>query len=177
MRIRRSFVTGVTLALTLSVPSAAQEGRVELGMDAGLIVSINSDVDNTTSVSVPLQRLRVGFFLSDAISLEPTLALNILSGGGETATTIEAGGSILYHLRTDPTESRLYVRGGAGLSYADIGDFSASQFGISGGVGIKTAGDPISLRFEGVIGYNFENDDFVSSVPIGVLAGVSVITG
>ena len=176
MRIRVATASLGLFGLLLVPSLSAQDGGVELGIDAGFTISIPDEGDNLTSLSVPLQRLRAGFFLSDAMALEPAIAFNVLSGGGSTLTTISASASLLYHLSTDPTASRIYVRGGAGIVYIDA-DGSASQFGIEGGLGVKTAGEPIFLRFEGVFGYNFENDDFQSSIDIGALAGISVVTG
>ena len=176
MRFTRVLAVAGLLTALSSTALFAQQGAVEFGLDAGLIVSINDGTDNLTAVCIPCQRLRIGFFVSDAVSFEPDVALNVLSGGGETLTTFSGGVSLLFHFTPDPDRARVFFRGGAGIDLIDLGG-SASQFNVSGGIGVKTPASPLGVRLEGIAGYGFENDDFVSSFNLGALIGFSFFTG
>ncbi len=176
---RKSFALAAALLLGFAGAAHAQQGDVEFGLDAGLIVSINDGTDNLTSVCIPCQRFRVGFFVSDQISFEPSLALNILSGGGETLTTFVGGPAILYHFTSDPSRARVFLGAGADIAVLDLGSATVSQFGIQGSLGVKApAGNQLAVRLEGIVGYSFENsgDGVPSSVDLGALIGLSFFT-
>jgi hypothetical protein len=176
MRFPRVVLTVGVLAFFSSAAAEAQQGSVEFGIDAGVVASINDNVDNLTSICVPCQRLRIGFFVSDAISFEPAVALNVVTGGGETLTTFSGTASLLYHFTTDPDASRAYFRVGGGVDVVDFGGGSLTQAGVGGGIGIKGPAGGIAIRAEAIAGYNFETDDLVSSIDLGVLLGISFFT-
>ncbi len=173
---RRLTLAAGMLLLVPGGAAFAQQGAVEFGVDAGYELSIVDNSDNVSSVGIPLQNLRIGFFVSDAVSIEPSVALAILSSGGTTLTTFSGAASLLYHLSQDPAQSRMYLRGGAGIAVIDLGSNSVNQMGVSGGIGVKAPAGPLAIRIEGHGGYSFENDDLASSIDLGVLFGISFFT-
>jgi len=173
MRLSRVLTVSGFLMATVAGGVLAQQGDVELGIDSGVTVSIVSDSDNFTTICLPCQRFRVGFFMSDAVSLEPAITLNVLSGGGETLTHFTGGASLLYHFRSDPHRTRVFLRGGAQFTLVDVGGASVNQFAAGGGFGVKVPAGGGAVRLEGIGLYNFENDDFQSSFDLGALIGFS----
>ena len=181
MMTRRLTLAAGMLLLVPGGAAFAQQGAVEFGVDAGYELSIVDNSDNVSSVGIPLQNLRIGFFVSDAVSIEPSVSscassVAILSSGGTTLTTFSGAASLLYHLSQDPAQSRMYLRGGAGIAVIDLGSNSVNQMGVSGGIGVKAPAGPLAIRIEGHGGYSFENDDLASSIDLGVLFGISFFT-
>ena len=87
---------------------------IELGIDGALSYE-SSDNVKTTSITLPVTKFRVGFFVSDAVSFEPSLALQYsrttfessVTGDEETfsgtAYDVDFGLlSFLHRSRTDP---------------------------------------------------------------------------
>src|SRR5215210_7756759 len=67
------------LALVMTATSADAQKKssarpIELGLDGG--ISVGFDNPNVTTVSLPVQALRVGFFMNDNLSLEPRFNFN-----------------------------------------------------------------------------------------------------
>src|SRR5687767_1030226 len=106
------------LALVMTATSAdAQKNStarpIELGMDGG--ISVGFDDPNVTTVSLPVQALRVGFFMNDNISIEPRFNFNSVSGGGVSIRSYSLELGALYHLGGYTKGSGLYVRPFAGI--------------------------------------------------------------
>jgi hypothetical protein len=70
----------------------------------------------------------------------------------------------------------VYFRAGGGIAVVDFGGGSLSQGAVNGGIGVKAPAGALAVRFEGIVGYNFETDDLVSSLDIGGLLGISFFT-
>jgi hypothetical protein len=160
-----------------AAPGAWAQGRpVELGLDAG--VSFNLSDPNVTTISIPVQDLRAGFFLSDAVSLEPRIALNYLKvedSDALTTITLAVGG--LYHFHADRTRAQPYVRPFAGLAYIDVGPDSETQFSAGGGIGIKLPmAERFAARLEGAYVHGFETDALLGSDAINLTVGFSFYT-
>lgn len=175
----------LALALVLgmgltSQPAMAQaSGDIEIGGDAGLTISIfPDDIPNETSVSLPVQRVRVGFWLSDQMSVEPGIGFNWFDEDDFSFTTLRFDGSILYHFGRVGA-ARPYLRGTGAFDWIrfsdDVDSESFTQFGAGGGVGAKLpiTGN-LSFRLDGGVTRFFENDDFFASTAINALVGLSV---
>ncbi len=159
------------------VATSAQAGAVELGIDSGVIVHLNDGVDNLTSICLPCQRFRVGIFASDWFQFEPSVALSVLSSGGETITAFDGRVSFVFHFSSDPLGTRPFLRVGGTIAVVDLGEGSSAQFGVGGGLGLKAPiGERLAVRLEGVSEYGFESDDVVASLGLGGLLGISFFT-
>jgi hypothetical protein len=161
-------------AIAVALPGSltAQALRpIELGVDAG--ISFSLDDPKVTVISLPAQSFRIGFFITDRISIEPKVSLTSISGGGERLTLWSAELGVPIHLRVNPIGRGYYVRpfgGGAGASgggesasggYAGIG--LGSKFGFQ---------DRLATRIEGNYAISFEDD----SHALGLLLGLSFFT-
>ena len=161
---------------TRSSSMASANPSPEIGVDGALIFGL--DDPNTTTLSLPVQRIRVGFFLSPTISIEPTFGLTTISGGGDRMTTYTIGTGLLWHFAPSRAANQLYVRpfldfNGASLSGA--GSDNSVTFGA--GFGIKhPIRDRFNTRLEGLFGHTGEHSGVPSSNELGILFGFSVYT-
>jgi hypothetical protein len=181
-RISKLFSAAVLLAgIAVATPAAAQSG-VELGLD-GTISRVTSDGGDYTLVSIPVSRVRAGFYLNELVSIEPTLSIQWQDYDGGSLTAAALGAGLLYHFNGDRARTRPFVEGNVQLLYVsekiDAIDFdeSATQFALGGGVGVKTPmADRFDLRLEAFVQHALESDDFFSSTTFGVLFGFSFYT-
>src|SRR6188472_4110340 len=93
--MRRLVLVAIAVA-ALSSPGLAQsKGTKEFGLDGNLTFGL--DEPHITILNIPVQRLRVGFFISPRISIEPYGALNWTHIDGADATNLSLGVGGLYH--------------------------------------------------------------------------------
>ena len=146
----------------------------ELGVDAGLQFTLDSP--RTTSFQIPIQGIRMGFYVSPAISIEPSINLNSTSfQGGGSLTTYGVGLGMLYHFSTSRAAKQVYVRPFIGLDGFSGSGNSDSAFSFGGGFGVKVpVGDRFASRFEANLSHASNNG--ASQNAIGLLAGLSVYT-
>ena len=172
----------ITVAAALALFAATLPAQVpnprplELGVDAGVDIGLGDN--STTVISIPAGSFRIGFPISPRTSLEPKLALTIITGGGETFTTYRGELGLLYHLGSDRypgayQRAGIYVRPFLGIvGFSDGNSNSAGLLGA--GLGLKM---PIisrlSSRFEANFAHQFGDGD---SNSIGLLAGLSFFT-
>jgi hypothetical protein len=163
------------VALVMSATAADAQKNVsrpiELGMDGG--ISFGFDDPSVTTVSLPVQALRVGFLMNDKVSLEPRFNFNSVSGGGVSIRSYSLELGALYHLGGYDKGSRLYVRPFAGIVGVG-GDLGSGSDGFMGaGVGIKLpfANRRLATRLEANYGHAFT--DGGGSNGLGMLFGLS----
>lgn len=146
----------------------------ELGVDAGLQFTL--DDPKTTSFQIPIQGIRMGFFMSPAISIEPSLRFNHVSiSGGGSVTDYGIGVGLLYHFSTSRLANQMYVRPFIGLDGVSGGGNSDSAFSFGAGFGVKVpVGSRFASRWEANIATASNNG--VSRTAIGLLGGLSVYT-
>lgn len=167
------------VALVMSATAADAQRNVsrpiELGMDGG--INFGFDDPNVTTVSLPVQALRVGFFMNDKVSLEPRFSFNSISGGGTSLRTYALELGALYHLGGYNKGSNLYVRPFLGIAGGSIdtggaGNTSDSDAFMGAGVGTKLpfANRRLAARLEANFGHAF---DAAGSNGLGLLFGIS----
>ena len=167
------------VALVMSATAADAQRNVsrpiELGMDGG--IGFGFDDPNTTTVSLPVQALRVGFFMNDKVSLEPRFSFNSISGGGTSLRTYALELGALYHLGGYNKGSNLYVRpflgiAGGSVDNGGVGDASNSDAFMGAGVGTKLpfANRRLAARLEANFGHAFDD---AGSNGLGLLFGLS----
>ena len=178
--MRRVLSLAALSILALSATASAQRSGVrinpspEIGMDAGIAFNLDP---STTEIAIPIPRIRVGFFVSPALSIEPWLGLNSFSGGGFSGTDYQLGAGALYHFSPSRTASQFYARPFLGVngSSGDAGSGSTVHFGIGGGLKMPIR-DRIATRFEA----NFVHEGGQNGQPgrdaIALLAGLSFYT-
>lgn len=196
MTFARTWFIALAAGLAIGTTAHAQAGArrpIELGIDAALAYE---DADNVsaTSFTVPVPRLRVGFFVGDAVSLEPFFSLQYtrteIEGGfldGETVsvTQYDLGLGLLFHFATDRSRSQPYVRpfiGIRGFSADDddgVGqDNSGSQPVVGAAFGLKLPSTGrLGTRIEAGFARRFEDEPtFESSNQIFLSFGLSFFT-
>jgi hypothetical protein len=163
----------LTLVLSLFTVPATAQMALEIGMDAGVNVGANgTDVDVTT-VSAPVQALRVGVHILKRLSLESSTSFNLTSvQNGPDLTRFRTDLTGLFHLGVDRTRLRPYLKGGLSYRLVDFGEFSDGEFGIVGALGVTVPViRQVALRFQGGVDAQFSTrNDFTG------LVGFSVFT-
>lgn len=173
--MRRILSLAALSLIAVSASAGAQRGgsmaspSPEIGIDAGITFGLGTP--SVTIISIPAQQIRMGFFVSPALSIEPTFGLTSSSGGGFSSTIYNLGAGVLYHFSPSRVQNQFYVRPFLNVvgTSGDIGSSSTAVFGIGGGVKVPLR-DRIASRFEA----NFQHGDGDNA--IGLLAGLSFYT-
>lgn len=157
--MKRSLV----LALVLMFAPAVASAQVEVGLDAGFLISSIDDVDdNVNSFALPGQWARVAFSAGDMLSVESLVGFAWDSQGDFSESTLLLVPGLNYLVG-----EQFYVRGEAGLirlSESDTGfDSSSTQYGFGGAVGLRRMlGEGAVFRAEVGVDRWLENtDDFI----------------
>jgi hypothetical protein len=186
MRCVRVIPILTALVVASAGSAVAQKGVTELGVDMAVAYETESEIfsimlpggGTTENLYGPQGAFRLGFFLSDAVSLEPATSLSLLSGDGETIWSWAFATKLLYHFTADPSVTRVYLAFGGTFTLFDFGEESNTQFGASLDLGAKL---PISDRVGGRIAASytraFENDDFNTRNILAAIFGISVFLG
>ena len=181
--LKRTLMLAALAGALFTSEADAQSGSVEIGFDTGLTLYIPSDTDffdyeNQTSIDVPQQSIRLGFFVSDQLSIEPAVGFSYQDFGDLSVTQLGLAGRLLYHFSADPTRPRFYVGGGAGFNLIDVEDEQETQFGVGGGLGVKLPiADRMAIRVEGSFSRDFETDLLPAASVIRAVVGFSFFTG
>ncbi len=177
--MRIAFMQGIVIAaLAYAAPAGAQR-RIELGMDAGMAIQLESE--SQVRLTVPRGRVRAGFYeIGDRLAIEPAGSFSytkIEGFPGGLGYTLELGTP--YHFRPlllgDDSEvagATPYVRPFASIS-GTLRRVGGSYNAFSAGAGLGTKipwRRDLAWRIEANARYNFEED-----IPaLGALVGLSI---
>ncbi|MDB4890826.1 MAG: hypothetical protein JWL61_2681 [Gemmatimonadetes bacterium] len=175
--MRRLIVSAI--AVLVLAPSARAQGGspVELGLDGAL--SYGLDSPHFTFLSVPIQRLRAGFFVTPTVSIEPTAALNYSRVQGSNSTSFDFGAGALFHMAASRTAAQPYVRPFVEFGYhsfdSDPGSssFTTTTFGAGLGVKIPIA-NRFAWRFEGAYSHSGPENRVTSKNQLTAFFGLSL---
>ena len=148
----RSFAIFALIGCVAAAPVTAHAQRVgrpfEFGVDAAAQFGLGSD--DYTVITLPAQRARIGYELSNKASFEPFASFSYLSSGGLAATNLDLGVGLLLYLTGNTTAapasmaatvSRVYVRPFALMQYARLSgggqSDSNTEFGFGAGLGLR----------------------------------------
>lgn len=174
MRRMRMVALGMVLAV-VAAPGVAAQKPIELGLDAGIAIQLEDP--GFVTVGVPIQAFRIGFFTSDAVSIEPRFSWTYLKPEGQDGTHLLDGElGVPVHLSPPSAESRVYLRPFGGISLISSGG-SASQAHLGAGIGLKIPAGVEHLKFRLEAGYRhgFENDDYPTASTIYFQIGLSFL--
>lgn len=190
---RGTGLTLLALATWIAAPRAvaAQDSGarrpIELGIDAALTYESADDV-KATVLTLPVPSFRVGFFLSNAISLEPALSLryarlkieNPISGEERTTsgTSYDLNLGLLYHFGADRVRSQPYLRPFLGIRGFSGDNNSGSQTSLGAAFGVKfPAAERLGTRLEVGFTHRLEDEpEFQASNQLFLSFGLSFFT-
>lgn len=155
---------------------ASQAGNpVELGIDAVVATTVG-DSPNVTTISIPSAEFRVGFFVSNDLSIEPRIGVASIKGGGPAFTTYTGQLGLLYHFGGERVGSGVYVRPFAGFNGISSG-VSDTQANLGAGLGTKIPfGDRLATRLEANYMHSFSSSNRLAYNQIGASIGLSFFT-
>ncbi len=174
----------LALLLSAALPAlASAQGRpIELGIDA-LSLGVNffsafGETTTLTTLSVPVQTFRAGFFVGDQVSVEPRISFDYLKAEDVDAVTVGTFSlGALYHFTPDRQQSQVYLRPLGSILFVDAFDQSATQGSLGVGLGVKL---PIlgqlAARLELEYAHGFDNDDFANVNSLAAVFGFSFFT-
>lgn len=168
--IVRSTLAMASIAAVTVIPATAHaqaELPREFGIDAGVMFGLGDE--SFTSIGIPAQKLRIGFFRNATFSIEPYGTLNYFKQEGfDDVTSINLGTGLLYHFSPDREANQVYVRPFAEMNYISGGE-SNTDFGIGAGLGIKVPWrERFAWRFEAALGYAFDAEATTLNLGAGV---------
>jgi len=180
---------GIACLLLLSClavsPAAAQsEGGVELGVDGLLAFRLYDDefsgfpvnIDDAFLASLPV-KLRAGFPVTSQFSMEPSVAFDVVSIGGETLHEFDLGLSFLRNLGGERGKTTPFLRIGGSFHVIGDGDDTDTQLSAGGALGVRLPmADRLDFRVEAGATRHFSNDDYLGSWDVGSLFGLSFYT-
>jgi hypothetical protein len=126
----------------------------------------------------PLHGIRVGVFVADRISLEPSFGFNLSDFGDETLTRVGVSLTALVHTTTDFSGPRPFLGVGGNFMAFDFGDGSVNQFGAHGLIGASLpVVEKLAARLAVGGGRFFENDDVEARWTVFGTVGMSFRIG
>ena len=151
-----------------------QDQSFELGVDGGLSLYLNDPT--ITKTSIPIESVRFGLFVSNEISIEPSLALTVIdSQNTDPITSVSFWLSGLFHINGDRSRPQPFFRPTGGMEYYSNGTDTFSQFKTGGYVGLKIpVANHLSLRLETGYLRGFESDNLPSSDEVSLSLGISL---
>ncbi|HWL40583.1 MAG TPA: outer membrane beta-barrel protein [Gemmatimonadaceae bacterium] len=172
MKNRFAVLGCLALALTASAADAQRGSRpIEFGVDGGLTVAF--DDPTVTLVSLPVQDFRVGFFMTDRVSIEPRFHLNSQSTDGGSFQEYHFELGALFHPGGYRTGSGLYIRpfGGIVGFNSEATDDSDGYLGAGIGIKLPFSDRRFATRLEANFSHLFSEGD--GSNRLGLLFGLS----
>ena len=175
MRKVANLAVAAALALVSSIASAQDPRPLELGIDAG--VTFGLDDPNVTVIAIPIQAFRIGFLMTERVSIEPVFSLNSVRADGDHITAYSAAVGFPYHFGT--FRSGPYLRpfvGVTGVSGTDLEGVSQLFLGAGIGVKIPVIDSRLAWRLEANFAHAFDDGDVEGGSQIGLRAGLSFFT-
>jgi len=169
------------LTFAVLVPCAAQaQTTVEIGTGIGAAINFAGG-STVTQIGVPgpgvgvmgllgQAPIYVGFFVNDAILVEPEIAFNLVTGEGETITSLGSALHLGYSFNGARANSP-YVTVNGALQWIDVSDAgSESEFGAGARIGYRfMVNEGFATSIEA--GYRRWFDSEVNEVTIGIRLG------
>jgi len=168
-------------AVLLAAATSAQAQRqapypYEIGVD-GTIAHRDYDGarSGVTTVSLPVNTLRVGLFVTNQIELEPSLSYQRISVGDQDQSQLDLSVAAPIYFTPERTKPQFFIRPVVGLLH--ISDPDRTQVNVGAGLGIKLPIDSrISTRIEAEYRHGNGSHDIAAYNQFGLILGLSVYT-
>lgn len=181
----RTWAALAALALTPALARAQQSHPIEFGVDAG--ISVTDDDPKITTVALPVNSLRVGFYVTDRVAIEPSVTFNYTKSGGSSFSRFAPELGLLFDLTESREAPQFFLRPFAGLERLSLdgGTFGGTDAQtvphLGAGVGVKIPFRSIerfAWRIEALYDHGFEKDN--GAIPavntVGLKLGLSFFT-
>jgi hypothetical protein len=173
------------VAVAAGFPAVARSQATlpyELGVDGTVIRRFETfegrgikSTSDFTSVSLPVNAIRVGLFVTRQIELEPSLSYMRVSTGGDSFSQIDLSIAAPLYFTPDRTKSQFFVRPVVGLLKVTGND--GAQVNVGAGLGVKIPIDRrIATRLEAEYRHGNQAGAESSYNQIGLILGFSVYT-
>lgn len=181
MRIRASLAAFSLLGVITTAAEAQQpaaQNPVEVGVDAQIAFGLDNQ---GTTISIPAQKIRAGFVIAEAMTVEPALGFVRLSNNGSSISNTTLDLSLLYHFDPSRAVRQFYVRPVIGIHRMAgtlDGQSDATTFmnvGVAGGMKVPLmarAGARIEAEFRNQL----EKDGVPSQSALNLNFGLSYFT-
>ena len=171
--MNRSTIALVAMLIAPATLSAQQGTTVEIGSGVGAAILTNGGT--LTNIGIPgggvvgQAPLYATIFFGKGIMVQQEVSFNILSGGGETITTL--GGVLGFgYAFSGPATNSPYVSANAAIQYANTSFGSDSEFGAGARVGYRVlVNEGFAVGFEG--GYRRWFDSDLGEITIAIRLG------
>jgi len=166
----------MTVLALLLIPAVAgaQRNGVEVGTNLGLSV-IGADGATATQIGVPgggmlgQPSIYASFFPGSHMMVQPQVAFQRLSGGGESLTSVGLGGDVGY-LLTGARRSSPYVSATGAYQSVGGGGSTESDFAAGARIGYRmVVGSNVGMRLE--TGYRRWFDSSLNEFTVGMAVG------
>lgn len=153
--ISRALAIALVWTHVLTAQPTTLPHRLELGVDAAIVHRMQDD--HATTVEVPIQQIRLGYFVRSTILAEGAFHLSYANIRGSSASRADASGGVLLHVGEDTKRVRPFLHPFGILSVAsvneDLGTGSVrrtnTRTGVGVGLGLRVPfGERLATRFE-----------------------------
>jgi len=146
---------------------------LEFGGDAAVPVLFNP---SAVVLTIPVSEVRVGYFVTPQIEIEPRVNLIAANGSGDSYTEVHLTVGALYHLTPSRAAAQTYVRPFASFSTVKFTGSDETRAGALGiGLGVKLPmGSRFAFRPELDFAHTFAGDDVEDESRVQLLLGFSV---
>lgn len=175
-RLAASLVVLLLIAQPTRARAQASASPMEFGGDAAVTVLFDP---SAVVLNIPLSEVRVGYFVTPRLELEPRLNLTVARGDdGDTFTETHFTFGALFHLEPARSSARTYFRPFAAVSSMKFsGSDRTTAVALGVGLGVKRPiGDRFAFRPELNFAHTFARENVEDESRVQLLLGFSVFS-
>lgn len=180
MRFRATIAALAFTAFTSTAQAQKAGNPVELGVDAQIGFGLD---DQGTLISFPLQKVRAGFVVANAMTFEPALGFVRGSNDNGSSSNMMLDFSLLYHFSPNRAANQFYLRPVVGFQRVafsnDVAGVDAADtytnIGLAGGVKIPLM-NRVGTRLEAEFRNQLEHDGQPAQSALNLNFGFSFFT-
>jgi hypothetical protein len=173
------------VSIIAAAPAAGQGNRIETGVDALFAYTSGANSQDVFEVALPMGGMvsfgqpvgpiRIGLFITDQVSVEPSFSLNVVSDEDETRSRVGLAGHVLWHMSGSGVRQGLFFGVGGSMTSFSDDEMTVTQFGASGLAGARIPlTERLAFRVAGGYARFFENADFEARSSVYATAGLSL---
>ena len=175
-RLAASLVAILLLTVAPRLRAQVSATPIEFGGDAAVTVLFDP---SAVVLNLPVSEIRVGFFVTPRLELEPRLNLIVAKGDdGDTFTETHFTFGALFHLEPARSSARTYFRPFASVASTKFsGSDGTTAVALGVGLGVKRPiGNRFAFRPELNFAHTFARDNVEDESRVQLLLGFSVFS-